>query len=162
MGGVKAVYATALDRSEFVVAVLAISTPRFHHAHLATRPAFVEDYGRAVELVDAGQGGTLVRMREPLPLLLTASGVLAKYGPHDEYDIVRHLSSLTVPSLYVLGTESVHTSAAFETLPADLDGLVTRCSNLSVEIVDGANTVYSTCPEAPFERAWAWLGRRDK
>lgn len=161
MGGVKAIYAaTATKLPETVVGVVAISAPRFHHAQLATRPAFVEDYERAVELVEAGHGETLVRTREPLPLLLTASGVVAKYGTRDDYDIVRHIPSLSVPALYIVGTESARTSVAFETIPTDLAALVEAGHDLTVEIVEGANTIYADCADEPFNRAWAWIKQR--
>lgn len=159
LGGVKAVFAAARDQPATVVAVAAISAPRFRHEALSTRPAFREDFERARELVAVGEGETLLPMREPLPQVMAAAAIVAKYGPHDDYDLIRHLPDVGVPTLYVVGTESVRMSVAFETMPDDLRRVAITQRHVALEIVEGANTVYTGCPEVPFERAWDWLAR---
>ena len=160
MGAVKAIFSQARAAHPSVRCIIGISPPRFSHERLASGiggDEFREDFRRACELVDDGRGSELISVRYPLPLMLTADGFLAKYGPHDDYDIVRHLPDVACPTLIVLGTGSVAASSAFAGLPEEIERLAAEHSSLALELVEGANTVYSTCEEVPFMRAAAWL-----
>ncbi len=159
MGAVKSIFAQARAAHRLVRCVIGISPPRFCHARLASGTGgdeFLDDFRRACEFVDEGRGGELISVRYPLPLMLTADGFLAKYGPHDDYDIVRHLPAVDCPTLIVLGTGSVAVSSAFAGLPEEIQRLAVEHSRLALELVDGANTVYSACEDVPFLRAAAW------
>jgi hypothetical protein len=140
--------------------VIGISPPRFSHERLASGiggDEFGEDFRRACQLVDDGRGSELISVRYPLPLMVTANGFRAKYGPHDDYDIIRHLPEVSCPALIVLGTGRVVASSAFAGLPEEIERLSAEHSRLSLELVEGANTVYSACEDVPFVRAAAWL-----
>lgn len=158
MGGVKALYATAHD--VVADAVIAISPPRFCHQSFQDHPdadAFREDYQRSLELVAAGKGTELIRVRQPLPLWITAEGYLAKYGPEDRYDLVRHLPGVACPVLVIVGRRTVSSSPAFSSLPEDLAGLDLPADRLSIEVVDEADMEYANNPAEPFRRATDWL-----
>ncbi len=162
MGAVKAIYAQGHDWHEEVRCVVGISPPRFCHQRLISHPLaqpFREDFHRAEKLVSQGQGDQLLSVRQPLPLLLTAAGFLAKYGPTDEYDFLKPLPKLGCPGLILLGSESVRTSPAFAGVPEDVVQLITEQPNLPLafELIDGANTGYSTCLGEPFRRSERWL-----
>lgn len=161
MGGVKAICARAYEELP-VTCLIAISPPRFAHAHWMEHPdaePFREDYRRAEQLVAEGQPEQLMDVRQPIPLVITARGLLAKYGPHDDYDIVQHLPDLSLPVLIILGSKSVSGSPAFDLLPAELERLSSGRANISLELVEGADTGYAGCREAPFEHAERWLRR---
>ena len=160
MGAVKAIFSQARATHQSVRCVIGISPPRYSHERLTFGNGgeeFGEDFRRACQLVDDGRGSELISVRYPLPLMLTADGFLAKYGPHDDYDIVRHLPDVAWPTLIVLGTGSVAASSAFAGLPEEIERLSAEHSPLALQLVEGANTVYSTCEEVPFVRAAAWL-----
>lgn len=162
MGAVKAIYAQAHDRHPAVGCVIGISPPRFCHERFLSHPAcgpFREDLQKAQAFVAQGQGHQLMSVHQPLPLLLTAEGFLAKYGPHDEYDFVKHLPNIHCPSLILVGSESVRTSPAFGGIPDDLRQLLADHPHqpLTFELIEGADTVYSTCPDKPFHRVEHWL-----
>ncbi len=164
MGAVKAIYAQAHDHHEPVRRVVGISPPRFCHARLMSFPQsqpFREDDQRARDLVKAGRGAELLSVRQPLPMLLTAEGFLAKYGPRDDYDYFKFLPNLNCPTLIVLGTESVRTSAAFAGVPEDLSQRIAElpAPPVTVELVEGANTAYSQHLTEPYVRAECWLRR---
>lgn len=162
MGAVKSIYAQAHDRHSAVGCVVGLSPPRFCHERFLTHPAcdpFREDLQKAQTLVAQGQGQQLMSVRQPLPLLLTAEGFLAKYGPHDEYDFLKHLPNLNCPGLILVGSESVRTSPAFASHPDDLRQFQRAHPNqpLTFELIEGADTGYSTCPDKPFPHFEAWL-----
>jgi hypothetical protein len=121
--------------------------------------AFRDDFARASEMVAEGRGEELISVKQPLPLELTAAGFLAKYGPHDDYDIIRHLPKLAVPTLVIVGDKSVATSPAFDGLPQAMEQLAASYPLLSFELVPGADTNYRDCLDEPFTIAAAWLSR---
>lgn len=160
MGGVKSIYAAAAAAVD-PVAIVAISPPRFCHRLFQEHPAaghFREDYARATELVALGRGNELLRVRQPLPMWIRASGCIEKYGPEDRYDLVRHLPRVTCPVLVLLGGQTVEHSPAFSSLPDDLDGLKPALDRLEVEVIPGADMHYTNDPDEPIRRAVGWLG----
>jgi len=95
-------------------------------------------------------------VQQPLPLWLTAAGFLAKYGPHDDYDFVPLLSRLSCPTLLIVGTASVESSPAFESVPEAVRQLQISQSHLHLELVLDANTGYSKHLDAPARLASEW------
>lgn len=166
MGAVKAIYAQAHDRHPAVGCVVGLSPPRFFHERFVSHPAcepFRADLQTAHALVEQGHGDQLMRVRQPLPLLLTAAGFLAKYGPHDNYDFLKHLPNVNCPSLILVGSESVRTSPAFAGHPDDLRQFLAEhpAQHLTFELLEGADTGYSTCQDQPFQHVERWLRKLD-
>lgn len=160
MGGVKAVFSQARDPHPNVVAVIGVSPPRFCHSvwqSSANAAAFRDHFRRAMELVEAGRGGELMLVQQPMPLWLTAAGFLAKYGPHDDYDFVPLLPRLTVPTLIMVGSESVASSPAFESTPDSIGRLQASNPHLSFHLAPGANVVYSGQLDVPVRVACDWF-----
>lgn len=160
LGGVKGVYATSRNPHPNVTHLLAISPPRFNHAHFLRHKLagqFREDYRRADALVSRGEGETVIQVRQPMPLVITASGFVAKYGPHDNYDIIKLLPHVACPTLVLIGSESARVSPAFDGLEAELSRLASQRSNLAVRVIEGADVTYSTHLAAPFECMVDWL-----
>lgn len=159
MGGVKAIFSQAHDPHPNVVAVVGVSPPRFCHAEWQSSPqaaAFRDHFRRATKLVEEGCGEELMLVQQPLPLWLTAAGFLAKYGPHDDYDFVPLLSHLSCPTLLIVGTASVESSPAFESVPEAVRQLQISQSHLHLELVLDANTGYSKHLDAPARLASEW------
>ena len=96
-------------------------------------------------------------VQQPLPLWLTAAGFLAKYGPHDDYDFVPLLPRLTCPTLLIVGTASVASSPAFESVPAAVQELQPSTPHLNLQLVPGANTGYSGHLDVPAQLALEWF-----
>lgn len=160
MGGVKAIYSQAHDPHPNVVAVVGVSPPRFCHVEWQSSPQatpFRDHFRRATDLVASGRGGELMLVQQPLPLWLTAAGFLAKYGPHDDYDFVPLLPRLTCPTLLIVGTASVESSPAFESVPDAVRQLQTSQRHLHLQLVPGANTGYSGHLDAPARLACEWF-----
>lgn len=158
MGGVKAIFSQAHDPHPYVAALVGISPPRFCHAEWQSSPQagpFREHFRRATELVESGRGDELMRVEQPLPMWLTAAGFLAKYGLHDDYDFVPLLPRLTQPTLLIVGTESVASSPAFESVPDAVWQL--SQPQLHLQLVPGANTGYSGHLDVPGRLACEWF-----
>jgi pimeloyl-ACP methyl ester carboxylesterase len=161
MGGVKAVYTLSRQPTEHVAGLVAISPPRFNHAHFQRHKLagqFREDYRRADALVSRGEGEVLLQVRQPMSLVMPASGFVAKYGPHDEFDIVKLLPHVQCPTLVLIGTESAKNVAAFDGLQVELERIAAGRSSLKVVAVDGADISYQGHFGAPFEHMVDWLG----
>lgn len=164
MGAVKALYTAANEPHPAVQGVIGISPPRFCHKRFLQNPdcgPFREDFQKAEDLVARGQGDRLMTVRQPLPMLITAEGFLAKYGPHDDYDYVKHLPGVRCPTLILIGSRSAETSPAFAGVPEDVQSLIAERPELplSFELIDGADTAYSNCHNQPFHHAEPWLRR---
>lgn len=160
MGAVKSILTTATQPHSAVRYLVGLSPPRFNHSLLmadSRTDAFRADYARACNLVDEGRSEDLMHVQQPLPMLLTATGFLAKYGPHDDYDVVTHLPKISRPTLIVVGSDSVKNSPAFADLPQAIDDVAKTNERLSVEIIEGANTGYSSHLDIPFACVERWL-----
>ena len=159
MGGVKAIFSQAHDPHPNVVAVVGVSPPRFCHAEWQSSPKaqlFRDHFSRATELVEAGRGDELMLVQQPLPLWLTAAGFLAKYGPHDNYDFIPLLPCLNRPTLLIVGTQSVASSPAFESVPVAVREMQASSPHLDLQLVPDANTGYSGHQDVPARLALEW------
>jgi len=162
MGAVKTIDAQARAPHARVAAIVALSPPRFSHAQLMAHPRaqpFRDDFRRASELEASGDGDALISVRQPLPMVLTAAGFLAKYGPHDDYDFVPRLPELRVPACLIMGSEAAARSPAFEGLPAELERQARAHPLLEVHVVPGADVNFAACLDKPYRIASDWLGR---
>ncbi|MCC7421594.1 MAG: alpha/beta fold hydrolase [Planctomycetaceae bacterium] len=160
MGAVKSLYFAAVKKPPAVAAVVAINPPRFCHAVWMRHPradAFRASWNEARGRVDSGQGGSFLSVTQPVPFVATASGFLAKYGPSDDYDIVRLVPRVICPVLILVGTRSAAASPAFEGLVETLSGLPGRPASCAVQSVEGANTGYAGMESVPFDRVVDWL-----
>lgn len=165
MGAVKSIYASAHASPDSclrtaVARVVAISPPRFCHRQFQEDPRtqpFRDDYFRAEALIANGHGDTLMNVAQPLPLLVTAAGFVAKYGPHDNFDFLRALPNVPCPTLVVLGEETVLRSPAFHGLPGELQARTHQQPLVSFHVVAGGDINYSNDPAKPCDLAIDWL-----
>lgn len=160
MGAVKAIFSQVHDPHPNVVGVVGVSPPRFCHSEWQSSPKaapFRDSFRLATELVASGRGDELMRVSQPLPLWLTASGFLAKYGSHDNYDFVPLLDRLSRPTLLIVGTDSVANSPAFESVSDAVAQLQPSLPHVQLTLVPGANISYSGQLEIPPRLATEWF-----
>jgi hypothetical protein len=147
LGAIKAVYAQARAPHEQVVGVAAASPPRLSHAVFhsgANREDYREALARARQLVEQKSGATLIEVRFPFPLVISAGTFVDKYGPGEHYNILKFVDRVACPLLFTYGAvELAEGGEAFAGLPELLAEAKGTNQRLDVEIVEGANHNYS-------------------
>ncbi len=160
MGGVKSVFSQVDAPYAEVAGIVCLSPPRFSHEHWINHPNaddFRESFDRAVHLVREGRSDELMPCRQPLPMLVTAGAFLEKYGPHDRYDIVRLLPHLNCPVLVTIGSSTIESSPAFDSVPGEVRKLADQDDAVTLLVIDGEDMSYSRDPQSPFGLAHTWL-----
>lgn len=143
LGAVKAIYSQAQQPHPAVRAVVALSPPRLSYSWFVEQaPEFLETFRNAQHHVEAGQGEQLLEVTFPLPFLSTAAGYIEKYGPQERYNILRHVSRLTVPTLVTLGGNEMSGNVAFRGLD---DAVRAAHPAAQVEVFSQADHVYNGC-----------------
>jgi pimeloyl-ACP methyl ester carboxylesterase len=159
LGAVKALYALAREPAE-VAACIAISPPRLSHSWFCGSPEgeeFRQTYQRALALVEAGEPGTLMEVRLPLPFVITAAGYVEKYGPDERYNYFKFAGGVRCPTLFTFGSAEVDSNMAFRGAPDELAEMGKRYPHLRVEVVAGADHFYTGQRQDLVTRVEAWL-----
>lgn len=162
LGAIKALYRAARQPPLAVRGIVAISPPCLSFSRFATGPRaalFSRYMARAQEHIDAKMPHTLLRVRYPFPLLITAAGYINKYGPAEHYNILRFAHQVPCPTLFIYGRCELDSgSLAFENLPQALNESH-RGSTFPRHhiIVPGADHVYSGCEAQVAHDVGHWL-----
>lgn len=163
LGAVKAVYTLAHDQQPAnVVGLVAISPPRLSHSHFLSSPRreeFRETFEMAEKLVQAGRPQELMEVRFPLPYLVSAGAYLDRYGREENYNVLRHIGNVQVPTMFAYGTREMQSDAAFGGMPEALEELRSATNSLQVAVIDGADHNYSGVQDALANRIDSWLLR---
>jgi pimeloyl-ACP methyl ester carboxylesterase len=160
LGAVKALFSLTEATHPAVVATVALSPPRLSHEQFTAGPrgpGFLEEYARMAALVNSGAGDTLVEVRFPLPYLVTAAGYVDKYGPAARYDLTKLIEHIACPLLITYGTVEVQQGMAFRGVPEALAQLPGYGQRFAVQLVAGADHIYSGCHGELAARLEKWL-----
>jgi len=163
-GAVKAIYAQAVQPHANVVGLIAISPPRLSYAHFVTSPKkreFLDTYRRAELLCSVGEGHTLMDVTFPLSYTISAAGYLEKYGPAEDYNVLKLLPRIGCPVLFTYGELEVEREVAFAELPQQIAGAMTPNQSVDVAVIAGADHVYSGQIAALGQVIEPWLLRSD-
>jgi len=160
LGAVKAVYATAQDKFAGVIAVVAVSPPRLSYSAFmsATESSqFWESMNTAEQMVKAGKSEELFTSTFPFPLLVTAAAYIDKYGPAERYNILKFAANLPCPALFTYGGKELTSGGVpFAGVPDALKSLP-GAERRAVEVVDGADHVYTGLSGKLADTSAAWL-----
>jgi len=171
LGAIKGVYAmahaeAAQPEARQVECLCAISPARLSYDYFCQSPAaekFRSTLARAQELVDAGQGETLMEVQFPIAYVATASAYLEKYGPGERFNVLTYVSRLRVPTLFVFGSTEVQNEVPFRGLPEAIESAVQERASPSppvqVEVIAGGDHVYSGVRGELLSRMERWLKR---
>jgi hypothetical protein len=116
-------------------------------------------YQLAEQHAAAGQATTILDVKLPMPFLSTAGGFLEKYGPDERYNYLQFLAGVGRPTLITLGDLEVADNMAFRAAPDAVRELVARRKNVEVEMIAGADHLYSSVRGVLIERLERWLRR---
>lgn len=160
IGAAKSIYSQAQDPHPAVRRIVALVPPRFHHETWMTDPrseAFRAHFEQASKLVAAGQGESLMAIRQPLPIYITAEGFLSKYGPEDRFDFVPLLPRVSVPTRIVIGSGSMQASPAFSSTPGAIAALTDCPPHVECVVVDGPDTHFRGYYENGYALVREWF-----
>lgn len=147
LGGVKALYSLAYEEFPSVVGVAAISPPRLSYAAFRTgadNDKFFESIATAERYMQERRPEALFQAKFPFPLFITASGYLDKYGPRERYNYCRFLQRIDRPLLFTFGGQELESgAAAFLRVPEAIQALPKISAPLRIEVVPGADHIYS-------------------
>jgi pimeloyl-ACP methyl ester carboxylesterase len=146
LGAVKTVYAAVRDPLPSVTALVAISPPRLSFAHFAESPrgpGFLEEVAAAERHVAEGRPDELMSIRFPIPYVITAAGYLDKYGREENYNLLKLVDRLPVPTLFTFGSSEVQQGIAFRGFPEALEEARGAGARLKTVVVAGGDHHYT-------------------
>jgi alpha-beta hydrolase superfamily lysophospholipase len=159
LGAVKSLYAIA--QGQVVDALIALSPPRLSHSWFcqsAKAGEFLSSYRQAEALVAGGEPATLIEVKTPLPMHITAAGYCEKYGPDERYNYLRFLHAVRCPTLMLFGGKEVVDNVAFQAAPEEVTRWRDKRPNLTVDVIPGGDHFYTGVRAEAWQRIEAWLG----
>jgi alpha-beta hydrolase superfamily lysophospholipase len=162
LGAVKAIFTLARDDAPRAAALVAISPPRLSYSYFCQTPraeAFRRTFTMAEELVEAGRGDELLLVDFPLKYYVSAAGYVDRYGPQEQYDILKLLDRLPLPTLLTYGSSEMQADFAFRGMSEAAEKLATAANCLQVAVIAGADHIYTGCHDALAQRIGSWLAR---
>jgi alpha/beta superfamily hydrolase len=145
LGAVKCLYAAVHVDAINPSLVIAVSPPRLSYSWFcesARRDEFLATYQKAEDMVRRGDGGTLIEVAMPLPMMISAGGYVEKYGPEERINFLSLLSRLASPSLFVFGSVELESNVAFQEAPNEIL-TSTASARRDIGIVPGADHFYT-------------------
>jgi pimeloyl-ACP methyl ester carboxylesterase len=163
LGAVKTVYAVVPDAPAGVVALVAVSPPRLSYSHFSASPrgpGFLEEVAAAERHVAEGRPDELMSIRFPLPYVITAAGYLDKYGPAENYNLLKLVDRLPVPTLFTFGSAEVQQGIAFRGFPEALETARDAGARLKTAVIAGGDHHYTGVQGDLLNAIERWLHRR--
>jgi hypothetical protein len=161
LGAIKAVYSQAKSPLDEVTCLIAASPPRLSYAVFkngANREPFRDAIARSQQLVEQGEGHSLIEVRFPFPLTISAATFLDKYGPGEHYNVLEFAGDVGCPLLFTYGSvELAEGGEAFAGLPELLMDTRSADQRFAVETLAGANHNYSERHAELADTALRWL-----
>lgn len=160
LGAVKCLYALVHEADLPASGVVALSPPRLSYAWFCQsekRAVFLDDYNRALSLVQAGEPVVPLEVSFPLPMIITAVGYTEKYGPDESYNYLSWTERLACPALFLFGSQEVENQVPFQHAPQAIAALAERNQRLHVETIAGGDHFYTGVREPALERITTWL-----
>ena len=143
-GAVKCLYAVAHEMGLQPACVVALSPPRLSYSWFCSSPEgpdFLATYAKAEEFVQAGQPGTIMDVKLPLPFVITAAGFLEKYGPDERYNYLRFVRTVRCPTLFTFSSIEVEKNMAFRAAPDELAEL--KRPNVETAVIANGDHFYT-------------------
>lgn len=161
LGAIKALYAAAHAPHPALQAVIAISPARLSHAafkNSSDSSLYFESLTAAEVCLAAGRPDDLVEVKFPFPMFITAAGYVDKYGAAERYNILNFARKITLPLLFVFGErELAQGGVAFAGLPESLRALPNEGQRFAIEVVEGADHVYTGTAAKLAEVVASWV-----
>ena len=169
LGGLKTIYYLAHTHDPRVRLGIATSPPRFSYSDYQISEGwerFHDEERRARGHIDEGRPATLMEVAYPNGLLITAEGFVDKYGPEDNYNILKLLPRTTHPLLVTVGAlegvviNDVNSLMAFRGLAHQLEKLSGEVENMTFLTIPGGDHQFNGVRQDGWEIIQGWLSQQ--
>lgn len=146
LGAIKSLFAQAHRPQASVRAVIGLSATRLNHEQFLNssgRDAFASTLEEAKNWVDSGRPDFLMDIEFPFPAKMGAAAYLDKYGNSNQYDWLKFIKDINVPTQLIFGQLELNENSAFEGLAKEFYRLQTENPLLTIDTVEGADHFYS-------------------
>jgi hypothetical protein len=123
----------------------------------------LEEVAAAERHVVDGRPDELMSIRFPIPYVITAAGYLDKYGREENYNLLRLVDRLPVPTLFTFGSSEVQQGIAFRGFPDALEECRAAGARLKTAVIAGGDHHYTGVQGDLLNAVERWLvrGRRE-
>ena len=169
LGGLKTIYYLAHTQDPRVCYAIATSPPRFSYSDYQISEGWDRFYleeRRARDLIQEGRPAALMEVAYPNGLLITAEGFIDKYGPEDNYNVLKLLPKTTHPLLVTVGAlegvviNDVNSLMAFRGLAHQLERLSGEVENLTFLPIPGGDHQFNDVRQEGWEIIQGWLSEQ--
>ena len=148
LGAVKAAFYACHRGLGAIDRLVCISPPRLVPEILASDARYASNYAQdlqqAKECMAIGKPESLLTIRYPQPMLISAATFLDKYGRSDQHDYVRMAGQIAVPSLWCFGEKEIRGHrASFRNADQVLMEAVAGMNQHQVRVIANADHAYS-------------------
>jgi hypothetical protein len=119
----------------------------------------LQNFATAEKLAASGRGNELMLVRFPIAYYVTAAGFVDRYGPDENYNILKLLDRVTCRTLVTYGSAEVQQHEAFQGMPEEVERHATASNRLQVAVVAGADHQYTACHDTLAALIGKWLAR---
>jgi pimeloyl-ACP methyl ester carboxylesterase len=157
LGAIKSVYAATHVSDLNLGRIVAMSPPRLSYEAFMSGPRrtrFQQTIQLAEDNVARGEPDALFLARVPFPLLITAAGYLEKYGPQENYNLLRFAHRLPCPTLFTYGQLELNgPDVSFAGMPDLIRNLPHQTVIPQCTTIAGADHMYN----GTFEQVWTTI-----
>lgn len=163
LGAIKTLLAQAYQPDQRVAAIIACSPPCLSYERFVEsekKEAFMNSLEAARQEVAQQRPHQLVQVDFPFPMLIAAENYLDKYGPGENYNIMRFTSLIKVPTLFTFGERELSDNVSFYKLDQQVSELVANEENFQVQVIPGADHFYTGTDELLSQAVSEWLRKQ--
>lgn len=146
LGAIKALYHAAFSPSDLVHRLVAASPPRLSCSafRAASQRSFFESLATAERCIEEGRPGELFEATFPFPMLMSAASYVDKYGPAENYNILKFAQQVQLPTLFTYGSRELEQGGiAFAGVPDALQQLPDPAGCRTLKLIEGADHNYT-------------------
>ncbi len=165
LGAIKVALMASEDQASPVDALICLSPPRLVPEILRGDPKYARRYSEDLEaahlLVADGKPESLLSIRFPQPMLISAATFLDKYGRVDPYDYMKMASEIQLPTLWCFGAEEVEgPRASFRQCDVALRSVIEGTLNHTLRVIPNADHAYTRARSDLKSTVCQWIAEK--
>jgi len=165
LGAIKAALVASEALANAIDALVCVSPPRLAPEILRSdrkyAQRYLEDLENARELTADGKPETLLSIRFPQPMLISAATFLDKYGRDDPYDYIKMAERINQPSLWCFGLEEIEgPRASFRHCDKALQSVIEGTDNHTLRVIPNADHAYTRARSELNATVSEWVAKK--